>query len=192
MEWPTILSLVVSTVAAVATVAAAWIALRALKVQTEPDVIVYLKPHKQSSRNVNLIISNNGAAPAYAVSLRIDDLAVPHSSLVGKHLASLPQYEISMLAPGEHGEIYMGTFKELSDCWGQEDRYIRVSYLKKPGKDKHCLTFPVDTRSFMATIDISTATQEDRDRKKAFRDISRLSRSVEGISASLRSMGEAR
>ena len=176
-----ILSLLVSLVAAIATVAAAWIAHKTLKVQITPDVIAYLKPHIQSFNSLLLIIENIGSAPAYDIQLSCQGIPISEP-YVNDHIKQLSEHGIAMLAPGQKRDIYLGTFRELIPLWSMEEFSIRLSYAKKPNHPHtFSCSFPLELHSFMGHVDISTTSQEDRDRRQALKQIPNIATSLKRI-----------
>lgn len=66
-----LVSLWISSMMAIATVAASWTSLRTLVSQTSPDIIMFIRPDVVSPSMARLVIRNIGEAPAYNVSFRL-------------------------------------------------------------------------------------------------------------------------
>lgn len=84
-----LVSLWISSMMAIATVAASWTSLRTLVSQTSPDIIMFIRPDVVSPSMARLVIRNIGEAPAYSVSFRLspdlflkDSFEYKHASVV--------------------------------------------------------------------------------------------------------------
>ena len=63
--------------ATIATVTAAWAAVRTLSIQTSPDLMLFVEPDQNSSSALRLVMRNNGEAAAYNVSFRLNKTLFP-------------------------------------------------------------------------------------------------------------------
>lgn len=84
-----IVSIWISSMVAIATVVASWAGLRALVIQTSPNIIMFIRPDDVSPSLARLVIRNIGEAPAYNVSFRLspdlflkDSFEYKHASVV--------------------------------------------------------------------------------------------------------------
>lgn len=75
-----IASIWINSMAALATVVASWAALRALTIQTSPDIIMFVRPDDVSPSLARLVIRNIGEAPAYNVAFRLSPELFPKGS----------------------------------------------------------------------------------------------------------------
>lgn len=173
-DWTNVMATWVSLFAAIGTVAASWAALRTLRLQTTPDVIAYIEPHRQSLANACLVIENIGFAPAFDIWTELDERALPKSEATGKIVKSFLKSNIALLAPGQRRDIYLGSFSDLSAKWKGDELKVTLMYSNAHGNRKWRISFPLEVHSFMAHISITTTTQEDRDRRAAYKAIAKL------------------
>lgn len=182
-----IISMLVSAIAAVATVAAAWVAVQTLKTQTTPDVIAYIAPHRQSEKDFCILIKNIGHAPAYGVKLSFPEGLPPLSEgFVQNNMVSLSKVPIAILAPGQSREVYLGTYRDLDPLWATNTYMVEVDYgTKLKGKGRRVAHFPLELHSFSTRVDITTTTQEDRDRRSALKQAPAAAKSLARIASAM-------
>lgn len=180
----------INTMAALATVVASWAALRALIIQTSPDIIMFIRPDKASSSFARLIIRNIGEAPAYNVTFRISQNLFPTSSIEYEKASIVFDRGYAILPPKQEREILLGQFKELEQLWGSTVEEVEVSFSKKYGARRISTRCPVEIGSFQSTITISCETQLQRNQLAAFREIRQLGKRLKGIEAAVSSLAD--
>lgn len=186
-------SVMVSTIAAVATVAAAWAAIRTLRLQTSPDVIAYVCQYENAPNNLMLVIENIGSAPAYNVTAHIDG-ATPllNSSIVKEGIELLSKKGIAMLAPGQKRDLYLGEYKKIYALWPSETKLVYVRYAAKRRERRlQGDEYPIEVYSFSAHVDITTSSSEDTNRKRAWRSISSMGKDLHTIALNLHQANRA-
>lgn len=184
----TFASILVSMVAAVATVAAAWAAIRTLHLQTSPDVIAYVCRYKNAPSNLMMVIENIGSAPAYNVTAHIEG-ATPliNSSIVKEGIELLSKRGVAMLAPGQKRDLYLGEYRELDALWPNETKLVHVRYsTRRGGRSLQGAEYPIEVYSFSAHVDIKTSSSEDASRRRAWRSISSMGKDLHTIALNAR------
>lgn len=127
MGWVEPVSAAVSAVAALIAVAMArWAVLesqRLRKVQTSPEVVVYLERNDRMRTVVDLVISNIGLAPAYLVRIEAPNRPIPFGMVPAESVWILG-HGIGFLAPGHAFRFSLNTFPELP----KDDVVVDVAY----------------------------------------------------------------
>lgn len=113
-----IASLWINSMAVIATVVASWAALRALAIQTSPDIIMFVRPDDVSPSQARLVIRNIGEAPAYNVTYRLSPDLFVKDSFEYEHASVVFDRGYAILPPKQERNILLGRFEELEGLWG--------------------------------------------------------------------------
>lgn len=154
---PEILSLIALVIALTSTV----INYLVLRLQHDPEVVVYAVPDPQRPTIINLIIENTGKGVAHDVQFEcprdipyrafgFENAPVPESMKDGPLVNGIPSF-----GPGERRIITWGQYGGLKAGLGDEVLDIAAVYFSTPPlrvkKQKHRMTSRVDIRSFEGT-----------------------------------------
>ncbi|NKW88866.1 hypothetical protein HGG65_04530 [Alteromonadaceae bacterium A_SAG4] len=154
---PEILSLIALVIALTSTV----INYLVLRLQRDPEVVVYAVPDPQRPTIINLVIENTGKGVARDVrfdcprdiparAFGFENAAVPESMMDGPLINGIPSF-----GPGEKRIITWGQYGGLKAGLGDEVLDISAVYFSSPPlmvkKQKHQTTSRVDIRSFEGT-----------------------------------------
>lgn len=154
---PEILSLIALVTALTSTV----INYLVLRLQRDPEVVVYAVPDPQRPTIINLVIENTGKGVAHDVrfdcardiparAFGFENAAVPESMKDGPLINGIPSF-----GPGERRIITWGQYGGLKAGLGDEVLDISAVYFSSPPlrvkKQKHRTTSRVDIRSFEGT-----------------------------------------
>ena len=154
---PEILSLIALVIALTSTV----INYLVLRLQRDPEVVVYAVPDPQRPTIINLVIENTGKGVARDVrfdcprdipsrAFGFENAAVPESMMDGPLINGIPSF-----GPGERRIITWGQYGGLKAGLGDEVLDISAVYFSSPPlnikKQKHQTTSRVDIRSFEGT-----------------------------------------
>lgn len=125
-----IASIWINPMAALATVVASWAALRALTIQTSPDIIMFVRPDDVSPSLARLVIRNIGEAPAYNVAFRLSPELFPKGSFEYTRASVVFDRGYAFLPPKQERDILLGEFEDLEDLWGSSIVEVNVSFSK--------------------------------------------------------------
>ena len=175
--------------AALATVVASWAALRALTIQTSPDIIMFVRPDDVSPSLARLVIRNIGEAPAYNVAFRLSPELFPKGSFEYTRASVVFDRGYAILPPKQERNILLGRFEELEGLWGHSIFDVNVSYSKKYGRRRFSTICPVEIGSFESMITISLETAFEKDQKAAYREIRQFGKRLRGIENAICSLG---
>jgi hypothetical protein len=132
-----------------------------LRIQRDPEVIVYAIPDIQRSTIINLIIENTGKGVAQNVRFEcnrkiparafgLENPPEPESMTDGPLINGIPSF-----GAGEKRIITWGQYRGLKMGLGDEVLHITAIYFSKPplriGQRKHKTTSTIDLRSFEGT-----------------------------------------
>lgn len=108
------LSIFINMFAALGTVIASWAAIRALKIQTSPDILMYVRLDEKSGSALRLVIRNNGDAPAYDVKFRLDRSLFPEGDSFEYDAAKVIfKHGYAILPPMAERTIFLGYFRDI-------------------------------------------------------------------------------
>ena len=184
-----IASLWINSMAAIATVVASWVALRALAIQTSPDIIMFIRPDDVSPSQARLVIRNIGEAPAYNVTYRLPPDLFVKDSFEYEHASVMFDRGYAILPPKQERNILLGRFEELEELWGHSIFDVNVFYSKKYGRRRFSTICPVEIGSFESMITISLETAFEKDQKAAYREIRQFGKRLRGIENAICSLG---
>lgn len=184
-----IASLWINSMAVIATVVASWAALRALAIQTSPDIIMFVRPDDVSPSQARLVIRNIGEAPAYNVTYRLSPDLFVKDSFEYEHASVVFDRGYAILPPKQERNILLGRFEELEGLWGHSIFDVNVSYSKKYGRRRFSTICPVEIGSFESTISISCETTFEKDQRAAYREIRQFGKRLRGIENAICSLG---
>lgn len=154
---PELLSLIALVIALTSTV----INYLVLRLQRDPEVVVYALPDPQRPTIINLIIENTGKGVAHDVRFEctrdipsrafgFENAPVPESMKDGPLVNGIPSF-----GPGERRIITWGQYGGLKAGLGNDVLDISAVYFSAPPlkikKQKHKTTSRVDIRSFEGT-----------------------------------------
>lgn len=176
-----LVSLWISSMMAIATVAASWTSLRTLVSQTSPNIIMFIRPDVVSPSMARLVIRNIGEAPAYNVSFRLSPDLFLTDSFEYKHASVLFDRGYAILPPKQERDILLGSFEDLEGLWGHSIVDVNVSFSKKYRRRRFSTICPVEIGSFESMITISLETAFEKDQKAAYREIRQLGKRLRGI-----------
>ena len=176
-----LVSLWISSMMAIATVAASWTSLRTLVSQTSPDIIMFIRPDVVSPSMARLVIRNIGEAPAYNVSFRLSPDLLLKDSFEYKHASVVFDRGYAILPPKQERDILLGSFEDLEGLWGHSIVDVNVSFSKKYRRRRFSTICPVEIGSFESMITISLETAFEKDQKAAYREIRQLGKRLRGI-----------
>lgn len=176
-----LVSLWISSMMAIATVAASWTSLRTLVSQTSPDIIMFIRPDVVSPSMARLVIRNIGEAPAYSVSFRLSPDLFLKDSFEYKHASVVFDRGYAFLPPKQERDILLGSFEDLEGLWGHSIVDVNVSFSKKYRRRRFSTICPVEIGSFESMITISLETAFEKDQKAAYREIRQLGKCLRGI-----------
>lgn len=176
-----LVSLWISSMVAIATVAASWTGLRTLVIQTSPDIIMFIRPDVVSPSLARLVIRNIGEAPAYNVSFRLSPDLFLKESFEYKHASVVFDRGYAILPPKQERDILLGSFEDLEGLWGHSIVDVNVSFSKKYRRRRFSTICPVEIGSFESMITISLETAFEKDQKAAYREIRQLGKRLRGI-----------
>lgn len=182
-------SIWINSMAAIATVVASWAALRALTIQTSPDIIMFVRPDDVSPSQARLVIRNIGEAPAYNVAFRLSPDLFVKDSFEYAHASVVFDRGYAILPPKQERNILLGGFVDLEGLWGHSVVEVNVSFSKKYGRRRLSTICPVEIGSFESMITISCETSLERDRKAAYREVKQLGKRLRGIENAICSLG---
>lgn len=182
-------SIWINSMAAIATVVASWAALRALTIQTSPDIIMFVRPDDVSPSQARLVIRNIGEAPAYNVAFRLSPDLFVKDSFEYAHASVVFDRGYAILPPKQERDILLGGFEDLEGLWGHTVVEVNVSFSKKYGRRRLSTICPVEIGSFESMITISCETSLERDRKAAYREVKQLGKRLRGIENAICSLG---
>lgn len=183
-----IASVWINSMAAIATVAASWAAIRALMIQTTPDIIMFVRPDDVSPSQARLVIRNNGEAPAYNVAFRLSPDLFPKDSFEYEHASIVFNRGYAILPPKQERDILLGGFEDLKGLWGCSIVEINVSFSKKYGHKRFSTVCPVEIGSFESMITISLETSLEKDQRAVYREISQFGKRLQGIENAIYSL----
>ena len=184
-----LVSLWISSMVAIATVAASWTGLRTLVIQTSPDIIMFIRPDVVSPSLARLVIRNIGEAPAYNVSFRLSPDLLLKDSFEYKHASVVFDRGYAILPPKQERDILLGSFEDLEGLWGHSIVDVNVSFSKKYRRRRFSAICPVEIGSFESMITISLETAFEKDQKAAYREIRQLGKRLRGIENAICSLG---
>lgn len=184
-----LVSLWISSMMAIATVAASWTSLRTLVSQTSPDIIMFIRPDVVSPSMARLVIRNIGEAPAYNVSFRLSPDLFLKDSFEYKHASVVFDRGYAFLPPKQERDILLGSFEDLEGLWGHSIVDVNVSFSKKYRRRRFSTICPVEIGSFESMITISLETAFEKDQKAAYREIRQLGKRLRGIENAICSLG---
>lgn len=176
-----LVSLWISSMVAIATVAASWTGLRTLVIQTSPDIIMFIRPDVVSPSLARLVIRNIGEAPAYNVSFRLSPDLFLKDSFEYKHASVVFDKGYAILPPKQERDILLGSFEDLEGLWGHSIVDVNVSFSKKYRRRRFSTICPVEIGSFESMITISLESAFEKDQKAAYREIRQLGKHLRGI-----------
>ena len=182
-------SIWINSMAAIATLVASWAALRALTIQTSPDIIMFVRPDDVSPSQARLVIRNIGEAPAYNVAFRLSPDLFVKDSFEYAHASVVFDRGYAILPPKQERNILLGGFEDLEGLWGHTVVEVNVSFSKKYGRRRLSTICPVEIGSFESMITISCETSLERDRKAAYREVKQLGKRLRGIENAICSLG---
>lgn len=176
-----IASIWINSMAALATVVASWAALRALTIQTSPDIIMFVRPDDVSPSLARLVIRNIGEAPAYDVAFRLSPELFPKGSFEYTRASVVFDRGYAILPPKQERDILLGEFEDLEDLWGSSIVEVNVSFSKKYARRCFSTVCPVEIGSFESMITISCETAFEKEQRAAYREIRQLGKRLRGI-----------
>lgn len=176
-----IASIWINSMAALATVVASWVALRALTIQTSPDIIMFVRPDDVSPSLARLVIRNIGEAPAYNVAFRLSPELFPKGSFEYTRASVVFDRGYAILPPKQERDILLGEFEDLEDLWGSSIVEVNVSSSKKYARRCFSTVCPVEIGSFESMITISCETAFEKEQRAAYREIRQLGKRLRGI-----------
>lgn len=183
-----IASIWINSMAALATVVASWAALRALTIQTSPDIIMFVRPDDVSPSLARLVIRNVGEAPAYNVAFRLSPELFPKGSFEYTRASVVFDRGYAILPPKQERDILLGEFEDLEDLWGSSIVEVNVSFSKKYARRCFSTVCPVEIGSFESMITISCETAFEKEQRAAYREIRQLGKRLRGIEYALCSL----
>lgn len=183
-----IASIWINSMAALATVVASWAALRALTIQTSPDIIMFVRPDDVSPSLARLAIRNIGEAPAYNVAFRLSPELFPKGSFEYTRASVVFDRGYAILPPKQERDILLGEFEDLEDLWGSSIVEVNVSFSKKYARRCFSTVCPVEIGSFESMITISCETAFEKEQRAAYREIRQLGKRLRGIEYALCSL----
>lgn len=183
-----IASIWINSMAALATVVASWAALRALTIQTSPDIIMFVRPDDVSPSLARLVIRNIGEAPAYNVAFRLSPELFPKGSFEYTRASVVFDRGYAILSPKQERDILLGEFEDLEDLWGSSIVEVNVSFSKKYARRCFSTVCPVEIGSFESMITISCETAFEKEQRAAYREIRQLGKRLRGIEYALCSL----
>lgn len=183
-----IASIWINSMAALATVVASWAALRALTIQTSPDIIMFVRPDDVSPSLARLVIRNIGEAPAYNVAFRLSPELFPKGSFEYTRASVVFDRGYAILPPKQERDILLGEFEDLEDLWGSSIVEVNVSFSKKYARRCFSTVCPVEIGSFESMITISCETAFEKEQRAAYREIRQLGKRLRGIEYALWSL----
>lgn len=178
----------INSMAALATVVASWAALRALTIQTSPDIIMFVRPDDVSPSLARLVIRNIGEAPAYNVAFRLSPELFPKGSFEYTRASVVFDRGYAILPPKQERDILLGEFEDLEDLWGSSIVEVNVSFSKKYARRCFSTVCPVEIGSFGSMITISCETAFEKEQRAAYREIRQLGKRLRGIEYALCSL----
>lgn len=178
----------INSMAALATVVASWAALRALTIQTSPDIIMFVRPDDVSPSLARLVIRNIGEAPAYNVAFRLSPELFPKGSFEYTRASVVFDRGYAILPPKQERDILLGEFEDLEDLWGSSIVEVNVSFSKKYARRCFSTVCPVEIGSFESMITISCETAFEKEQRAAYREIRQLGKRLRGIEYALCSL----
>lgn len=184
-----LVSLWISSMVAIATVAASWTGLRTLVIQTSPNIIMFIRPDVVSPSLARLVIRNIGEAPAYNVSFRLSPDLFLKDSFEYKHASVVFDRGYAILPPKQERDILLGSFEDLEGLWGHSIVDVNVSFSKKYRRRRFSTICPVEIGSFESMITISRQTALEKDQKAAYREIRQFGKRLRGIENAICSLG---
>lgn len=176
-----IASIWINPMAALATVVASWAALRALTIQTSPDIIMFVRPDDVSPSLARLVIRNIGEAPAYNAAFRLSPELFPKGSFEYTRASVVFDRGYAILPPKQERDILLGEFEDLEDLWGSSIVEVNVSFSKKYARRCFSTVCPVEIGSFESMITISCETAFEKEQRAAYREIRQLGKRLRGI-----------
>ena len=176
-----IASIWINSMAALATVVASWAALRALTIQTSPDIIMFVRPDDVSPSLARLVIRNIGEAPAYNVAFRLSPELFPKGSFEYTRASVVFDRGYAILPPKQERDILLGEFEDLEDLWGSSIVEVNVSFSKKYRCRRFSTICPVEIGSFESTISISCETTFEKDQRAVYREIRQIGKKLRCI-----------
>lgn len=183
-----IASIWINPMAALATVVASWAALRALTIQTSPDIIMFVRPDDVSPSLARLVIRNIGEAPAYNVAFRLSPELFPKGSFEYTRASVVFDRGYAILPPKQERDILLGEFEDLEDLWGSSIVEVNVSFSKKYARRCFSTVCPVEIGSFESMITISCETAFEKEQRAAYREIRQLGKRLRGIESAICSL----
>ncbi len=183
-----IASIWINSMAALATVVASCAALRALTIQTSPDIIMFVRPDDVSPSLARLVIRNIGEAPAYNVAFRLSPELFPKGSFEYTRASVVFDRGYAILPPKQERDILLGEFEDLEDLWGSSIVEVNVSFSKKYARRCFSTVCPVEIGSFESMITISCETAFEKEQRAAYREIRQLGKRLRGIEYALCSL----
>lgn len=183
-----IASIWINSMAALATVVASWAALRALTIQTSPDIIMFVRPDDVSPSLARLVIRNIGEASAYNVAFRLSPELFPKGSFEYTRASVVFDRGYAILPPKQERDILLGEFEDLEDLWGSSIVEVNVSFSKKYARRCFSTVCPVEIGSFESMITISCETAFEKEQRAAYREIRQLGKRLRGIEYALCSL----
>lgn len=184
-----IASIWINSMAALATVVASWAALRALTIQTSPDIIMFVRPDDVSPSLARLVIRNIGEAPAYNVAFRLSPELFPKGSFEYTRASVVFDRGYAILPPKQERDILLGEFEDLEDLWGSSIVEVNVSFSKKYARRCFSTVCPVEIGSFESMITISCETAFEKEQRAAYREIRQFGKRLRGIENAICSLG---
>ena len=179
----------ISTFAAVASVAVAWMVYRD---QSSPDVVAYISQVSEGSSMVALFIENVGAAPAYDLAFDVEG-ELPMADGMRDGVAAFLGHGMSLLMPGARRGTFLGAAHELLAACRDAEATVSVAFASRRGGRRVRASFPADVLSFdYALLDKSLSLQKveelARQSKRMADELRAARRSMERIEKRLEAL----
>jgi hypothetical protein len=164
-----------------------------LRLQRDPEVVVYAMPDPQRSTIINLVIENTGKGVAHDVRFEanreiparaygIENAPAPESMKDGPLINGIPSF-----GSGEKRIITWGQYGGLKRGLGDEVLDVTAVYFSKPAplrirRQKHKTTSRIDIRSFKGTdaSDRNWQKKTSEQLEKIARTLSQVTDGTEG------------
>ena len=172
----------ISTVAAVASVAVAWMVYRD---QSSPDVVAYISQVSEGSSMAALFIENIGTAPAYDLAFEVKG-NLPVSEGMREAVATFFGHGVSLLMPGARRGSYLGPAHELLAARKDVEAVVSLEFARRRGGRRVRASFPVDVLSFDCAllekpVSLQKVEELARQSKRAADELCAARRSMERI-----------
>lgn len=176
----------ISTVAAVASAAVAWMVYRD---QSSPDVVAYISQVSEGSAAAALFIENIGTAPAYDLAFEVEgDLPVSEGAC--EAVAAFFGHGVSLLMPGARRGTYLGSARELLAARKDAEAVVSLEFACRRGGRRVRASFPADVPSFDRAllekpVSLQKVEELARQSKRAADELRAARRSMERIEKGL-------